>query len=146
MFLGEYKHTIDEKGRMKMPAKFRDELLGKFVVTKGHEKCLYVYTLAEWEKERAKIMSLPKSHPGSRQYSRHFFSGADTVEMDSQGRFLIPVPLREYAEFSKDVVVVGVSDRAEIWDKDKWEEYLRNMDSLDCIDETLALKMSELGI
>jgi MraZ protein len=146
MFLGEYKHTVDEKGRMKMPSKFREELGGRFVVTRGHEKCIYIYTLEEWEKENAKIMKLPKSSPAVRQYSRHFFRGADTAEMDVQGRFLIPQQLREYSGISKDVVVVGISDRIEVWDKVKWDEYCEGADDLDCIDEALALKMAELGI
>jgi len=134
MFLNTHKHTIDEKGRMKMPAKYREVLGGQFVVTRGHEKCLYVYTMDEWQKEKAKIDSLPKSDPTARLYSRHFFSGADSVDMDGQGRFLIPQTLREYAGLLKDVVVNGNSSRVEIWDKDEWDKYWNNAGDVGSLD------------
>lgn len=121
--MGEYNHTIDTKGRMILPAKFR-ELLGQvFIATKGLENCLFVYTLSEWAILEEKLRQLPLSKPEARAFVRFFFAGAVEVECDKQGRILLPANLREYAKLDKNVVVIGVSSRVEIWDKDCWDEY-----------------------
>lgn len=134
MFTGSHNHTMDEKGRIKMPAKYREELGSRFVVTRGHDKCLYIYTSAEWEKVSAKVANLPKNDENARKYSRIFFSGMDIVDMDAQGRFPVSQMLREYAGLKKDVVVVGNSNTLEIWDKDRWDEYNIDVDDLGDLD------------
>ena len=123
MFMGEYQHTIDAKGRLTMPAKFRDELGDKFVVTKGLDHCLFVYSQAEWHIMEDKLKALSFTRADARAFARMFFSGAAEGEMDKQNRVLLPQNLREHAELHKDVIVVGVSTRVEIWDKEKWQAY-----------------------
>jgi MraZ protein len=123
MFMGEYSHTIDTKGRLIIPARFREGLGDKFIVTKGLDNCLFVYPQDEWAALEQKLKSLPFTKADARAFVRFFFSGAGECELDKQGRILIPSNLREYAQLSKDVVVLGVSSRVEIWSKERWDEY-----------------------
>jgi len=123
MFMGEYSHTIDVKGRLIIPARFREGLGDRFVVTKGLDNCLFVYPQDEWGALEQKLKSLPFTRADARAFVRFFFSGASECEVDKQGRILIPANLREYAQLSKDVVVLGVSSRVEIWSKEQWDQY-----------------------
>ncbi|MHB8171877.1 MAG: division/cell wall cluster transcriptional repressor MraZ [Thermincolia bacterium] len=123
MFMGEYQHTIDPKGRLIVPAKFREGLGENFVATKGLDNCLFVYPMEEWQALEQKFKSLPFTKADARAFVRFFFSGASECELDKQGRILLPANLREYAKLDKDVVVIGVSSRVEIWSKDQWEQY-----------------------
>ena len=142
MFIGEYQHAIDNKNRMIIPSKFREELGDKFVLTKGLDGCLYAYTLIEWKILEEKLKKLPLTSKDARAFVRFFFSGANEIDIDKQGRALIPQNLSEYATIEKDIVCIGVSTRIEIWSKIKWDEY---NDSNINMDE-IAEKMSELGI
>lgn len=123
MFMGEYHHTIDEKGRMIIPAKFREELGPTFVVTRGMDKCLFVYPEQEWKQLEQKLKTLPFTKKDARAFTRFFFSGAAESELDKQGRVNIAPTLRSYAQLEKECVVIGVSNRVEIWSKGIWEEY-----------------------
>lgn len=144
MFIGEYKHTIDSKGRIIMPSKFFREGLGdKFVVTKGLDECLFVYSLEEWSNLENKLKNLPLANKDARAFVRFFFSGATECEADKQGRVLIPANLREFANLDKELIITGVSTRIEIWSKEKWEAY-NNDSGMDA--DSIAEKMSSLGI
>jgi len=121
--MGEYQHTIDEKGRITVPAKFREELGEKFVVTRGLDRCLFVYPMEEWKQLEAKLKTLPFTRSDARAFTRFFFSGATECELDKQGRVNIPGPLRQHANLDKDCVVIGVSSRVEIWSMQHWESY-----------------------
>lgn len=123
MFMGEYQHTLDNKGRLILPAKIREGLGDTFIATRGLDDCLFVYTLEEWAllEEKLKKMSLVK--PEARAFSRYIFSGAAELEADKQGRVLLPPNLREYAKLEKDVVVIGVASRVEIWSRENWQSY-----------------------
>ncbi|GAE29142.1 division/cell wall cluster transcriptional repressor MraZ [Alkalihalobacillus hemicellulosilyticus] len=123
MFMGEYHHNVDDKGRMIVPAKFRDALGSTFVVTRGLDRCLFVYPQAEWLKLEEKLKSLPFTKKDARAFTRFFFSGATECELDKQGRVNIASPLREFAQLEKECVVIGVSNRVEVWSKAIWEEY-----------------------
>lgn len=123
MFLGEYQHTIDEKGRMAVPVKFRHDVAGGAVVTRGIDKCLFLLPKAEWEKLASKIASLPLAQANSRAFSRLMLAGAMDVELDAQGRVILPDYLREYAGVKKNVVVAGLYNRIEIWDALSWGKY-----------------------
>jgi MraZ protein len=127
MLIGEFYHTIDAKGRLIIPSKFRTDLGENFIVTKGVDNCLAVYPLSEWEILKAKIDSLPLSK--GRDLQRHFYSGACEAEFDKQGRIVIPQNLREYAFLEKDVVIAGVSARAEIWNSERWEKINKELSS-----------------
>ncbi|MFL0269616.1 division/cell wall cluster transcriptional repressor MraZ [Candidatus Clostridium radicumherbarum] len=142
MFIGEYQHAIDNKNRMIIPSKFRDEIGGTFVLTKGLDGCLYAYTMDEWKILEEKLKKLPLTSKDARAFVRFFFSGANEIDVDKQGRALIPQNLSEYASINKDIVSIGVSTRIEIWSKEKWEEY--NNQNIDY--DAIAEKMSELGI
>ena len=117
MFMGEYHHTIDEKGRLILPAKFRAELGEKFIITRGldAEKCLYVYSMNDWNRIVSKLNTLPFTKKDARIFVRTFFSGAAECEFDRQGRINITSPLVSYADLQKDCVVIGANDRIEIW-------------------------------
>ena len=121
--MGEYSHTIDNKGRLIFPVKFRDELGEKFIATKGLDNCLFVYTQEEWVILENKLKQLPLAKPEARAFVRFFFAGAAELEADKQGRVLLPTNLREHARLDKDVIVIGVSSRIEIWAKEAWDEY-----------------------
>ena len=143
MLLGEYNHSLDSKGRVSVPAKFRDDLGQTFIVTKGLDNCLFVYSKQEWQTFEEKLKTLPMTNINARNFIRFFFSGATECEVDKQGRINIPQNLREYASLTKEIVFIGVSTRAEIWDKSRWENYA-NQDDMDA--ENLANQMSDLGI
>lgn len=121
--MGEYQHTLDDKGRMIVPVKFREGLGSSFVVTRGLDKCLFVYPMEEWEILEQKLKSLPMTRSDARSFVRFFFSGATECELDKQGRILIPATLREYANLSRDAIVLGVSNRVEIWSDEVWRDY-----------------------
>lgn len=123
MFMGEYQHAVDGKGRLIMPAKFREELGDSFIVTRGMDNCLFVYPMHEWTTLEQKLKALPFTRSDARAFMRFFFSGAAECELDKQGRVLIPNNLREHAKLSKDVVVIGVSNRVEIWSQEVWGQY-----------------------
>ena len=124
MFMGEYKHNVDIKGRMIVPAKFRDGLGDTFVVTRGLDKCLFAYPLDEWKVIETKLKQLPLTKKDARAFTRFFFSGAIECEVDKQGRINIPQNLRNYAVLEKECVVIGVSERVEIWANENWEQYV----------------------
>ena len=141
MFMGEYNHSVDAKGRLIVPAKFREQLGEEFVVTKGLDGCLFVYPQEEWKHIEDKFREVPLTTKDARKFSRFFFAGAASCEIDKQGRILIPGVLREYAGLEKDVVLVGVLSRIEIWDKHNWEE----SNTYDDMDE-IAEHMADLGL
>ncbi|MBQ9266694.1 MAG: division/cell wall cluster transcriptional repressor MraZ [Clostridia bacterium] len=142
MLIGEYSHSIDAKGRVIVPSKFRTELGERFILTKGFDGCLYGYSLEEWKAIEEKIKTLPLvTGKDARNFTRFFFSSAIECELDSQGRILISQGLREFAGLEKDIVTIGVSSRIEIWSKAKWEAYNNDQDSDD-----IAEKMALLGI
>lgn len=125
MFMGEYHHTIDEKGRITIPSKLRDELGEEFIVTKGLDGCLFIYPKDEWNNIAKKYKDLPNTKD-ARNYLRFFLSGAVVTEFDKQGRINITQPLIKYADLTKDCIIIGVNERLEIWSKDRWEEFLSN--------------------
>ncbi len=143
MLLGEYRHNVDVKGRVSVPSKFRGDLGQSFVVTKGLDNCLFMYSKNEWETFENKLKQLPLTNQDARSFMRFFFAGATECEVDKQGRINIPQNLRDYANIKKDVVIVGVATRAEVWDLDNWNQYTTS-DSLDV--SKIASQMSELGI
>ena len=134
MFMGEYNHTIDAKGRLIVPAKFREILGDNFIVTKGLDGCLFVYPNDEWTRFEEKLKSLPLTNKNARQFTRFFLAGAAACEVDKQGRILLPQVLREFASLEKDVVLVGVASRIEIWSRERWDEsmntYAGDMDEV----------------
>ncbi len=123
MFIGEYQHNLDEKGRLSVPKKFRATLRSGVVLTKGLDNCLFLYTKVEWKKLAEKIASLPFSQANSRAFARLMLAGAMDLSLDKQGRITIPDYLRNFANLKKEVVVVGLYNRLELWSKDKWEKY-----------------------
>ena len=142
MLIGEYNHALDSKNRIIVPSKLREDLGNKFVITKGLDGCLYTYPLTEWEILQEKLKTLPLTNKDARAFVRFFFAGASEVEMDKQGRVLLPQNLKEYADIEKDIVSIGVLTRVEIWSKEKWKEY--NDSNVDY--DSIAEKMSDLGI
>ena len=124
MFLGTYSPRLDEKGRLFLPAKFRDELAAGLVITKGQERCLYVFAEAEFGRLTERLREAPLTAKGARDYSRVFFASAHDEVPDKQGRVTVPGPLREYAGLNRDCVVIGANTRVEIWDADAWRDYL----------------------
>ena len=123
MFMGEYNHTIDDKGRLIIPAKLRDLLGDKFILTRGLDNCLFIYPKNEWENVIDKYRSLPNTKD-ARNFMRFFLSGATEIEVDKQGRINISNPLIEYANLKKDCVIIGVNERLEIWDKESWDNFI----------------------
>ena len=141
MFMGEYHHSIDDKGRLIIPSKFRTELGESFVVTRGLENCLFVYSLVEWNKIVDKLKTLPFTKKDARNFTRFFLSGATVTELDKQGRVNILPSLVDYANLEKDCIVIGVNDRLEIWSKNNWEQFFsENSDKLSDIAENLFTK------
>lgn len=130
MFYGEYSHSIDRKGRLVLPSKIREvaksNFVDKFFVTRGLDKCLFMFSESEWLMQEQKFKTISFTKQESRQFNRLFFSGAIDVGFDKQGRILIPEYLKDYAAIKKDVVVVGVSNRIEIWSKERWVEFYKN--------------------
>ena len=138
MFLGEYHHNIDEKGRLIIPSKYRDEIGNSFVVTKGLDGCLYVYSMVEWEKITNKLKKLPFTRKDARTFTRFFLSGATECEFDKQGRINLANSLIEYADLKKECLVIGVNDRLEIWSLEKFNNLMNeNLEQLDEIAEHL---------
>ncbi|MBE3568682.1 MAG: division/cell wall cluster transcriptional repressor MraZ [Bacillales bacterium] len=123
MFMGEYRHSIDAKGRLIIPAKFREDLGEAFVLTRGLDQCLFGYPLQEWSILEEKLKALPLTKKDARSFTRFFFSGATECELDKQGRINIPSTLLQYAQLEKECVILGVSNRIEIWSKPIWEDY-----------------------
>lgn len=143
MLMGEYSHSLDTKGRLIMPAKLRQDIGDKFILTKGLDGCLFAFSQTEWNNFEEKLKSLPLSDKNARNFVRFFLSGATECEIDKQGRFLLVNTLREYAEITKEVIIIGVGTRLEIWNKEKWKKY--NSDENISAD-TIAENMTMLGI
>jgi MraZ protein len=138
MFMGEHSHSIDAKGRLILPAKFRDELGSSFIVTRGLEGCLSVYTMEAWQNFAQAMQKFTTSKGNVRAFKRFVFGSAAEVEFDRQGRILIPANLREYAKLEKDVIVLGTGDKVEIWSKAVFEEYnAKTVPEMEDIAETL---------
>lgn len=140
MFIGEYIHTIDQKRRVSIPAKFRKELNGKAVITRGLDNCLVVYPVKEWQVVAKKLEELPSGQLNARGVTRILLSGATEVELDVLGRILIPDHLAEYALLKKSVAIIGLSNRIEIWDQIRWSEYKAGME------KTVGEMAQQLGI
>ncbi|TFB23306.1 division/cell wall cluster transcriptional repressor MraZ [Filobacillus milosensis] len=124
MFMGEFQHNIDSKGRIIVPAKFREGLGDSFVLTRGLDNCLFAYPQEEWRILEEKLKKLPLTKKDARAFTRFFFSGAIECEIDKQGRINIPSPLRNFADLEKECIIIGVSNRIELWSKDKWTDYV----------------------
>ena len=143
MLIGEYEHSLDVKGRLIMPSKLREDMGEKFIITKGLDGCLFGFSQNEWTNFEEKLKTLPLTNKNARDFVRFFLSGAIECELDKQGRFLIASNLREYANMEKDVAIIGVGTRLEIWDREKWKSY--NSDDNISADE-IAENMTMLGI
>lgn len=138
MFMGEYHHNIDDKNRLIVPSKFRDNLGERFVITRGIENCLFVYSIDEWEKIVSKLESLPFTKKDARSFVRFFLSGATVAEFDKQGRVNITSPLISYANISKECVIIGAGDRLEIWSNENWNDFFNSAkDNMSDIAENL---------
>ena len=143
MFIGEYEHSVDAKGRVIMPVKLREDIGEKFIITKGLDGCLFAYSITEWTNFEEKLKTLPLTNKNARDFVRFFLSGAVECEIDKQGRFLIPGNLREYAILEKEIIIIGVGTRIEIWNKEEWKKY--SSDENISADE-IAENMTMLGI
>lgn len=143
MFIGEYSHTIDEKGRLAVPAKWRGHLADGVIVTRGLDGCLFLYTRPEWEQLAQKLAALPLSQKQSRAFARLMLAGAWDADIDSQGRIMIPPYLRTFATLGKHVTVAGLYNRIEIWDEDAWQAYRTKTEEAS---EAIAESMGSLGI
>ena len=138
MFMGEYHHNIDDKGRLILPAKFREELGDSFIITRGLEDCLFIYSMNEWQKITCKLNNLPFTKKDARSFMRFFLSGATATEFDKQGRINITSPLISYADLKKECVIIGVGDRIEVWSSEKWSNFYDiNKEKMSDIAETL---------
>jgi len=142
MFTGEYRHAIDEKGRVAVPVRFRPSLDGGALVTRWLDACLALFPMRAWDELAAKVAALPLADTGARTFSRFIFSGAFEVELDRQGRFVVPGSLREWADLAGEAVIVGARDHVEIWAPARWAEYSAEMNS----PEALAARLDGLGI
>jgi MraZ protein len=143
MLLGEFRHTLDPKGRVAVPAKFRDKLAAGAIITRGIDNCLFVFANAEWETLATKLIALPLAQANSRAFVRLMMAGATDVAIDGQGRILVPDYLRKYAGLKKEVVVAGLYNRIEIWDETAWTAYKTKTESSS---ESIAEQLGELGI
>ena len=143
MLIGEYEQSLDVKGRLILPAKIREDMGDKFIVTKGLDGCLFGFSQNEWTNFEEKLKTLPLTNKNARDFVRFFLSGATECEIDKQGRFLITSNLREYATLEKDAIIIGVGTRIEIWNREKWKSY--NSDENISADE-IAENMTMLGI
>ncbi len=142
MFYGEYDHTLDEKGRIIFPAKlravFKNNKIERFFVTRGLDRCLFLFTPDEWEKQDEKFRAMSFTRPEARQFNRLYFSGASELQLDKQGRFLLPQYLKEYAGIKDRVMIIGVSNRIEIWNYTMWKKYFKeSLGSFESIAENL---------
>lgn len=142
MFMGQYQHSLDDKARVTVPSKYREQLGESFVLTKGLDGCLFIYTQEEWQNFEQKLKNLPLTNTNARKFARFFLSGAIECTTDKQGRILIPTSLRGYALIEKEIVFIGMSNRIEVWSLEKWQTY--NDEEMDV--ELLASQMEELGI
>lgn len=143
MFIGEYQHNIDDKGRLAVPSKFRDSLVSGGVITRGLDGCLFLYTLTEWDVLAKKLQSLPLTQKEARSFVRLMFAGAAEVSMDKQGRINVPNFLLEFGDLKKEVMITGLYNRVEIWQKDRWEKY---KNSAEASHDNLAEQLGALGI
>lgn len=143
MFIGEYLYTIDKKGRINIPAKFRENLGERFFLTKGLDNCLFVFPESEWNNFENKLKQLPLTNKNARAFVRLFFSGATECSLDKQGRVTIPQNVREFSQLEKEVAIIGVSTRIEIWSKNSWDKY---NDTANISYDDIAEQMAELGI
>lgn len=143
MLLGEYQHTVDEKGRIAVPAKFRKHLGKGVVITRGFDTCLYLFSVDEWAKLAEKLSKLPINQADSRAFSRLMLAGASAIEIDSQGRVLIPDYLQRYAAIGQRATVIGLYNRAEIWDEERWKQYRGDIEKKT---DQIAERLGELGI
>lgn len=143
MFIGEYHHAVDDKGRLAVPVKFRKTLLKGAVVTRGLDHCLFLYTKDEWLKLAGKLASLPIAKANTRAFARLMLAGAMDVALDKQGRIVLPDYLREYAGLEKNVVVAGLYNRLELWDGDAWQSYRRTTEKTS---DHIAEALDELGV
>jgi MraZ protein len=143
MLLGEYTHNLDAKGRMAIPAKFRSKLTAGAIITRGLDRCLFVFDSKEWEILAQKLIALPLAQANSRAFVRLMLAGATDCELDKQGRILIPDYLREYAGLKKQAIVAGLYNRIEIWDSENWKQYKNKTESQS---DEIAEKLGELGI
>lgn len=143
MLIGEYDHSLDSKGRLIMPAKLREDMGEKFIITTGLDGCLFGFSMEEWKKFEDKLKTLPITNKNARNFVRFFLSGATECELDKQGRFLIVGKLRENAKLEKDVTIIGTGTRIEIWNKEKWQEHI-SKENLSI--EDIEQNMEELGI
>ena len=143
MLLGEYQHNLDNKGRVAIPAKFKEKLAPGAIVTRGLDNCLFVFAGKEWETLAQKLMALPLAQANSRAFVRLMLAGAVDVNIDSQGRILVPDYLRQYADLKKSVVIAGLYNRVEIWDASRWNDYKKKTEGAS---EEIAEKLGELGI
>ncbi len=143
MFIGEYNHSVDTKGRMNVPAKFREDLGERFYITKGLDNCLFMFPETEWRVFEEKLKALPLTNRNARAFVRLFFAGATECTLDKQGRVNIPQPLRDHGQIEKDVIVIGVGTRVELWSNTNWTEY-NDPDNISYDD--IAEQMAELGI
>ena len=141
MLIGEYEHSLDLKGRLIMPSKLRTDIGERFILTKGLDGCLFAFSTEEWSNFETKLKALPLSDKNARNFVRFFLSGATECEIDKQGRFLIPNNLREAANLEKEVIIIGVGTRLEIWDKDTWMKCDENISA-----DEIAANMTMLGI
>ena len=142
MFTGEYRHSVDDKGRMAVPSKFRAQLDEGAVVSRWLDECLAIHTQGGWQSLADKVAELPLTDPGARLFQRYIFAGASEAELDRQGRVLLPASLRQYAGLAGDAVIVGSRDHAEIWAPARWDDYRRGLEDPD----TLAQALTGLGI
>lgn len=143
MLLGEYTHILDDKKRLTLPKKFKDELGKKMVLTRGLDNCLFLYPKKEWDKTAGKLKELSFTQADTRGFNRFLFSGASEVELDSAGRILIPDNLKRFANLKGKVVLAGVSDRVEVWDEKQWRMYTTKVEKQG---EQLAEKLGEIGV
>ena len=147
MFMGEYRHSIDDKGRLIIPSKYRGELGDSFIVTRGLDNCLFVYSLDSWETLTSTLKKLPFTKQNARYFNRFLLSGATVVDLDKQGRINIPSTLTSFASLIKECVVIGMNDHLEIWAKEKWENFLdENNDKLSDIAENLFSGDIDIGV
>ena len=143
MFIGEYHHNLDQKGRVAIPIKFRERLNEGAIMTRGLDNCLFLFDASAWEKLAEKLINLPLAQSNSRAFTRLMLAGAQEAEQDSQGRVLIPEYLRQYAGLEKQVIIAGLYNRIEIWNFEKWREYST---STEVSSVEIAEKLGELGI
>ena len=143
MLMGEFEHTLDTKGRISMPAKLRKDMGETFILTKGLDGCLFAFSSEEWLNFESKLKSLPLSDKNARNFVRFFLAGATECEIDKQGRFLIPNNLREYATLEKEINIIGVGTRIEIWNRESWKKY---SSSENISADDIAENMTMLGI